>query len=468
MTTALGSMTGKAAPPAADPFSRLLAHPGFLSVAGSAGIFAKDYVTGECAPNAFWRGLGFAAADMSGQRWKRFVHPGDRETVDAFERSILGGEIDSWSGEFRVRGADGKYRHVLHRALVLERAAGGTPSLYVGMDIDVTEYVERAEDARVASERHERRLRVSEEIRTAGAILSSELDPVRSAEHMLAQARRVVPFDAAAAWCVEDDELIRVADIALGDLAPARRSFCRENLPGKGPEKRMPGISVRNEGPFASRLELPMLVRGRVIGFLEFFAFDEGAYGPNETATAMLFAEHASVAFSNALKYRNAEREAATDWLTGLPTRRAFSARAARLQGEKPPETPLSAFMIDLDHFKKVNDSFGHAAGDVALTAAATACREALRAEDFCCRYGGEEIVVLLPGADARIALSVAERVRARVEALEFAGRPGLRLTVSIGVAHGTVAADYRDLVERADEALYLAKERGRNRCELS
>jgi diguanylate cyclase len=213
-------------------------------------------------------------------------------------------------------------------------------------------------------------------------------------------------------------------------------------------------------------MEIPLVVRGRLEGFLEFRSAGKDAYGVAEASAAIKFSDHAVVALANAFRYQAAELEASTDWLTGLPTRRSFMTNASRME-EAAPGISFSVLMIDIDHFKKVNDSFGHPVGDTVLAAVADVCRSAFRTKDLFCRYGGEEIVALLPGADAETAVKVAERVRSKVECLRIQDYPEMRLSVSIGVCAGEKGVDFRDLIVRADEALYMAKESGRNRCEL-
>lgn len=162
-----------------------------------------------------------------------------------------------------------------------------------------------------------------------------------------------------------------------------------------------------------------------------------------------------------------ARSDASRDPLTGLANRRsaerrldADRARALRL------DEPLSVLMLDLDHFKQVNDHWGHAAGDLVLKATAQALREELRGADLPSRFGGEEFLTILPGTDAGRALDVAERIRERIAKLAIAV-PGdtIQITASIGVA--TIIRDEaaQELVARADVALYRAKDDGRDRC---
>ncbi len=156
------------------------------------------------------------------------------------------------------------------------------------------------------------------------------------------------------------------------------------------------------------------------------------------------------------------ERLTLADALTGLGNRRAFdealsseAARASRA-GEA-----LGLIMLDVDHFKRVNDRHGHQAGDAALVTVARALDRTARAGDRACRIGGEEFALLLPGADAAAAAVVAERIRT---AIANAATPAGPVTVSLGVASTGPGGDVDDLVREADANLYAAKERGRNR----
>ncbi|HTI35378.1 MAG TPA: GGDEF domain-containing protein [Miltoncostaea sp.] len=154
--------------------------------------------------------------------------------------------------------------------------------------------------------------------------------------------------------------------------------------------------------------------------------------------------------------------QALTDGLTGLATRRAFDLEMTRrLEESRRLERPLSLCLMDIDHFKSFNDTFGHQAGDETLQAVAAAIAGACRTSDVPARYGGEEMALLLPGGATEDALEVAERIRLAVAAIPLETR---QVTVSIGVSttDGTCSAEL--LIEAADRALYASKEAGRNR----
>lgn len=163
--------------------------------------------------------------------------------------------------------------------------------------------------------------------------------------------------------------------------------------------------------------------------------------------------------------------QALSDELTGLPNRRAFFDELARVQAAmRRSELPAAIAVLDIDHFKQVNDTYGHAAGDVALQVLAEVLRTTLRGEDFLARIGGEEFALVLRGADLGVAERIAERMRERVAAtpVDLPEGQTIRVTVSIGVA--PFSANCRDLacLKAADKALYEAKNSGRNRVCLA
>jgi diguanylate cyclase len=163
------------------------------------------------------------------------------------------------------------------------------------------------------------------------------------------------------------------------------------------------------------------------------------------------------------------EQRAKTDMLTGLPNRHALDEffRAAQMDAMEKG-TPLGALLIDIDHFKKFNDDFGHGVGDQVLRLVATALRERIREVDLPARYGGEEMIVVMPGADLKASSAAAERIRQAISERQIIRRSTgevLRgITVSIGVGQFQFGEAVADLIDRCDRALYLAKKNGRNR----
>lgn len=169
----------------------------------------------------------------------------------------------------------------------------------------------------------------------------------------------------------------------------------------------------------------------------------------------------------NALMYQAAVAAAYQDPLTGLGSRRALEMTMERDIGlAQRHQYPVSVLVIDVDHFKRINDTLGHSGGDKVLRATARAIQKELRLTDPAFRYGGEEFVVILNKTGIKGAQGLAERMRQHIEnnALQLTGKT-INVTVSIGIATVEPGDDMSSLFERADRALYQAKCSGRNRC---
>ncbi len=161
--------------------------------------------------------------------------------------------------------------------------------------------------------------------------------------------------------------------------------------------------------------------------------------------------------------------EARTDTLTALRNRRSFNEEINRQFAQRQRQgITFSLVMIDVDHFKKFNDVYGHLAGDLVLRSVARTLTNTLRDMDIVCRYGGEEFAVICPGSTLTQAAADAARVRAAIEAAEITLKEGIvRVTVSLGVAEVAEAEIVDGLIKRADDALYAAKHAGRNQVQL-
>ncbi|MEI6310507.1 MAG: sensor domain-containing diguanylate cyclase, partial [bacterium] len=213
-------------------------------------------------------------------------------------------------------------------------------------------------------------------------------------------------------------------------------------------------------------MAVPMSAHGRNIGCLTLESRQRGAFSESAVRLVQALANEAVIAFENARLFREVQKLSAVDPLTGLYNRRHFNASGEmEFQRAVRYDLPLSAIMMDIDHFKRVNDTYGHAAGDRVLVAVAAVCIRGLRSMDLHARYGGEEFCFLLPETAPKGALNLAERLRAAVAALHFDSDKGsFALTASFGVAERLAGEDSIDpLLERSDRALYEAKRGGRN-----
>ncbi|MEW6220105.1 MAG: diguanylate cyclase [Thermodesulfobacteriota bacterium] len=213
-----------------------------------------------------------------------------------------------------------------------------------------------------------------------------------------------------------------------------------------------------------TRVLIPLLFKDTQFGLIAVAKKPGQEFVAAEMKLVAAVTQHVSIAFTNARLYDMA----ITDSLTSLYTKRYLMTKLHDLvhRFQRLPEDGFCLLMLDLDHFKEVNDTFGHQVGDQLLVQMARLIQSNVRHEDIPCRYGGEEFVILIPGKGLEESLGVAERLRSQVEGYTFAG-PDLtciQRTVSIGVAccpgHGTTADA---LIAAADAALYTAKRDGRN-----
>ena len=217
---------------------------------------------------------------------------------------------------------------------------------------------------------------------------------------------------------------------------------------------------------FASGIALPLRARSQRMGFLVAFTNQPQAYSEADAQLAQTFADQAAIALENARLYEQAVYMSITDALTELFNRRKFF-KLAGLEFERSRryQTPFSVITLDIDWFKKINDTYGHDTGDQALREVSRRLRSGVRSVDVVARIGGEEFAILLPETSLEEARQVAERLRAGFAnaPVEWQGQQ-VPITASFGVtAMDENCADLEMMMKRADQALYRAKEGGRN-----
>ena len=211
---------------------------------------------------------------------------------------------------------------------------------------------------------------------------------------------------------------------------------------------------------------VPSLVGGEVVGSV-LVEHPNRLPGEDTEQLSAGIAESAPV-ISNLRNLAIAQMRASTDALTGLPNQRAVQTALKSMTARAlTTDQPLAALMLDLDHFKQINDTFGHAKGDQVLAMVGHAATATIRGGDFAGRYGGEEFVVLLPDTDIEHGVMVAENLRAAIAAIEVSGvERGITASVGVAVLPGD-ASDPDQLLRCADRALYTAKAHGRDRVEV-
>lgn len=292
-------------------------------------------------------------------------------------------------------------------------------------------------------------------------------------------AAEIATFDRALIYFWDnDDEQVRLR-LAAGFEGPVPDSYQRGNvftlwvakygrplLVTRGhsvdADATMRGLDVN------SSLIMPLVVNNQVIGSLQLFSSREQGFSREDAQLLWILVLIAENQLTHDYENEGLIRFAFTDFLTGLKTRGYFEQQLdLEIKRAERKRLPLALLMLDIDHFKQMNDNYGHHVGDQVLRDISSVIVKDMREIDTAARYGGEEFVIVLPETAKPAAMQVAQRIRSRVEnAKFFAGSPRAieHLTISIGLAmFDTDARFKRDLIDAADSALYVAKSHGRN-----
>lgn len=338
--------------------------------------------------------------------------------------------------------------------------------------------------------RQERRL--TEQLKAlneAAVSLTAELEPDRVLEGITNLARELVSAKYAAIGVPDDDGRVTTiytsstdgTGVLLNDAQ--KRRLLQALLDSKKPLRLndVPKVARVSElaehMPIQSWLGTPIISHGRALG--AFFLLDKDAdlngarFTAEDEQVIETLAAHAAVAIENARLFSEVQRLSITDQLTGLYNRRYFSQQLdAEFQRARRYQRPLSLIILDLDHFKQINDRYGHLAGDLVLQEIADLVNSEVRESDTVVRYGGEEFAIILPETGerqaARMAQRICESIRNHLTVTD--GGTAIRITASLGVGtvNGETIEDSGEFVRQTDQALYGAKQQGRNRVHVA
>jgi len=230
-------------------------------------------------------------------------------------------------------------------------------------------------------------------------------------------------------------------------------------------ERSAPGLDQGGHPQHA--LVVPIQRSGQLMGAMELYLNAWRELTEDQADLLNGVASQAAIAIRHAQLFEAQEENALTDELTRLPNRRALAQRFLQeMQRARRHHNSIAFMMVDIDHFKQVNDTYGHLNGDAVLAELAQILVTGARESDVCARYGGEEFALILHETTESGARVLAERIRAKVAAATFPG--GLKMTISVGVAATEEPALFTQLIDRADQALYAAKQGGRNQVRVA
>ena len=410
--------------------------------------------------------------------WYRQLHPDDRERVLAHESSGVMGDRDPPPIDYRLLTRDGRELWVLDEAM-LERDDSGTP-VWKGVLYDITE---RKRNEREAERRAAQQAAVAQlgERALTGADLQALMEDTAA---FIAAPEGV---GRSCVWELDEEEegkLVlralagmgeapREASLPAGRGSPAGVAFASGQPVTVGDwstEARFPVPSYLRDAGIRSTVAVPLEGEQHPLGVIEAHSEQPKAFTPQD----MHFAQSAANVLALAIERRvagDAMRHGSLhDQVTGLPNRPLFADRVQHALGAaKGRERPLAVFFLDIDHFKRINDSLGHEKGDEVLRAVVPRLRRQLRSFDTVARFGGDEFAILVEEVvDEAEASRIADRIRGAYQEPFTLDGVEQHLTVSVGIAvsdpHTT---DGESLIRDAHAAMYRAKDRGRNRAEL-
>ncbi len=327
---------------------------------------------------------------------------------------------------------------------------------------------------RVQESEREQRL-LAEALSDVATALTSTLDIDQLLERILTNVGKVLPHDAANIMLIDENSgIVRVArsrgyekytplqgndpvvGLRINDLPGLKQMAQTCNPLIILDTQQYPNwVSFPVTKWVRSYAGAPICVKGKIAGFLSLDSATPGFFNPRQAPRLIAFAEQAAIAIENARLYSEVQRLAVTDALTGLYNRGFFEAELKRLQGSR--QYPISVLLADVDNLKRVNDTYGHAAGDALLKRAAQALRSIARAEDLIARIGGDEFALLLPQTDEVTAQAVVQRLSAEVERSNHKV-PDIPLALSVGVSTCSDSCQLQEVLTEADLRMYQKK----------
>jgi diguanylate cyclase (GGDEF)-like protein len=463
-------------------FWKMLAEDdGLVERLRKVGLFAMDYRSGWSRRSAVMEQLGHDPLRMGAEAFEALIHAKDRERCASLWLMARRGDADEFSATYRIMSARGEWHWIKSRWAVLRRTPEGDIALLVGVDEEITADKEIEEDLRSQIVEADQRFGLAEALRAAGLAATASLDISATISNVLQQAQLCVPFNEAAVYSCSANEL-NLIGVYPREKAAADRPVHGSSSPiWEVVSTKCPRLVDRTASDalfsqpelfedYRSWIGIPLIHRRALLGVLELWNAEAGEFRSDHLWPAMAFGDILAVELSAEGKYRDLVIEASTDPLTGLLSRRGFDRLGSELLARLAEKgQPIALILADIDHFKSFNDRFGHLKGDEVLREVAKVLKKGVRQEDILCRFGGEEMVALLPNTTEAVAMDVAERLRSNLERRTFAGIDE-SVTASFGVATSCSSSrgSLDDLIGEADRAMYRAKKEGRNRVVLS
>jgi diguanylate cyclase (GGDEF)-like protein/PAS domain S-box-containing protein len=418
--------------------------------------------------------IGYANQDLIGNRkisYAQLIHPDDRQKVWDHIQDALARK-QNYEITYRIQLKDSVEKWVWEKGQGIYDEKGELIALE-GFISDITK--------RIYSEQAAEKAKIqAQALKQALDELASQLDLSQVLRRILVSLKTVLNYDSATLFLRDQDKFKVVAargfqhtSRLINRTFPATDLLLREIQMVKTPiildDARNDPRFEKWEGSDMVRgwMGIPLIRHDEFIGLMTIDNYNPSAYTQEDASLALSFANSAAIVIENARLFEQTQQMALTDTLLGIFNRRYFYELAQKeFSRSKRYQSPMSIIMIDIDHFKNVNDHYGHLAGDQVLMQFVQRIQEELRTSDILARFGGEEFIILLPETNLGDATQVAERLREVTAQYPFLLVTAQAfITISLGVScfrFTTLSLDH--LIDESDKALYEAKQFGRNR----
>ncbi len=413
------------------------------------------------------------------------IHPEDLEGIKQhFQNCLLLKDENYLEIKYRIRDYQGQWYWLHDKNTIFSRNADGKPKQILGIARDITKSKKIRDQAETLTQKLEEKVLALEKNNQARIKLAQMNEFIQAcaslveAEEVLADLLRpLFPDSHGAVYLVNNKKLLKA--IAAWGMANSYSSFeLKECWALRRGDSHLvhsdtPGLycgHIAHNTNYSQTLCLPMIAKGETLGML-YLCFNE--YKTIERTTQELaetVAQNIAMSFANLRLQEKLRYQSLQDPLTGLFNRRYLEESLAKeINRAHRKQQFISVLMMDIDHFKRFNDIHGHSAGDLVLKKVAAFLLSQVRKYDVACRYGGEELIVIMPDAAIEDAIIRAEAIRTGIKNLnlEHEGKKLESISISIGVScfpDDSINAD--GLIRAADKALYQAKAQGRNRVE--
>ncbi len=431
--------------------------------------------------------LGYSSQEivnLKSQMLDELVDSSDIDLVKQHYQNCLQLKEDEYLEiEYRIQDKQGKWHWLHSKDTVFEKHENGTPKQVIGIAYDVTESKENQLKTEELNKRLAREVKALE-IRNQERIKLGEMNGFLQACLTLKEAQNALPDllkplfpnTYGAIYLISNSKDTLEAIATWGNIGsdntflPQDCWALRRSTPHKG-EPTTPGIycnHIDTQHNLTPTLCLPMMAQGETMGLLYLrlnnsVSVSEAFQELGETVAQNIAMAFASLQLQETLRYQSLR-----DPLTGLFNRRFLEESLAReIDRARRKKQFIGIIMIDIDHFKRFNDTYGHEAGDLVLQQVANYLQKQIRQYDMACRYGGEELVIIMPDASLENTILRAEEIRKGVKKLqlEHDDKQLERITISVGVScFPDDGLEFQSLIRAADKALYQAKKQGRDR----